>query len=464
MSTFSGNEYSRLIKTLLDTNYPVYSPKAFVHTFGCQGNLADSERMKGMLSEIGYEFTDDVNEANLILFNTCSVREHAEDRVFGNVGNLKKLKAEKPDLIIVLCGCMMQQKHGAEKIKKSYPYVDIVFGTYHMQRLPEFIYKVLATRERVFEITDNPEAEIVEGLPVYRDISYKGWLPIMYGCNNFCSYCVVPLVRGRERSRDPEDVINEAKELIKSGAKDITLLGQNVNSYGKNSPFNMDFPELLRRINALEGEFIIRFMTSHPKDCTPELLKVMAESEKVAKHLHLPFQSGSNRILKAMNRKYTREHYLELTTLARELMPELAITSDVIVGFPGEQYEDFTQTLDLVERVKFSSLFTFIYSKRKGTAAEKLPDPVSREEKGRWFNELLKVQERISAEIRQSMVGKTYKVLAENKTKDLDGCITGRTEGNMNIDFLGDESLIGNFVKVKVNKVENLNIKGEMIP
>ncbi len=420
--------------------------------------------MKGMLSEIGYEFTDDVNEANLILFNTCSVREHAEDRVFGNVGNLKKLKAEKPDLIIVLCGCMMQQKHVAEKIKKSYPYVDIVFGTYHMQRLPEFIYKVLATRERVFEITDNPEAEIVEGLPVYRDISYKGWLPIMYGCNNFCSYCVVPLVRGRERSRDPEDVINEAKELIKSGAKDITLLGQNVNSYGKNSPFNMDFPELLRRINALEGEFIIRFMTSHPKDCTPELLKVMAESEKVAKHLHLPFQSGSNRILKAMNRKYTREHYLELTTLARELMPELAITSDVIVGFPGEQYEDFTQTLDLVERVKFSSLFTFIYSKRKGTAAEKLPDPVSREEKGRWFNELLKVQERISAEIRQSMVGKTYKVLAENKTKDLDGCITGRTEGNMNIDFLGDESLIGNFVKVKVNKVENLNIKGEMIP
>lgn len=464
MSTFSGNEYSRLIKTLLDTNYPVYSPKAFVHTFGCQGNLADSERMKGMLSEIGYEFTDDVNEANLILFNTCSVREHAEDRVFGNVGNLKKLKAEKPDLIIVLCGCMMQQKHVAEKIKKSYPYVDIVFGTYHMQRLPEFIYKVLATRERVFEITDNPEAEIVEGLPVYRDISYKGWLPIMYGCNNFCSYCVVPLVRGRERSRDPEDVINEAKELIKSGAKDITLLGQNVNSYGKNSPFNMDFPELLRRINALEGEFIIRFMTSHPKDCTPELLKVMAESEKVAKHLHLPFQSGSNRILKAMNRKYTREHYLELTTLARELMPELAITSDVIVGFPGEQYEDFTQTLDLVERVKFSSLFTFIYSKRKGTAAEKLPDPVSREEKGRWFNELLKVQERISAEIRQSMVGKTYKVLAENKTKDLDGCITGRTEGNMNIDFLGDESLIGNFVKVKVNKVDNLNIKGEMIP
>lgn len=420
--------------------------------------------MKGMLSEIGYEFTDDVNEANLILFNTCSVREHAEDRVFGNVGNLKKLKAEKPDLIIVLCGCMMQQKHVAEKIKKSYPYVDIVFGTYHMQRLPEFIYKVLATRERVFEITDNPEAEIVEGLPVYRDISYKGWLPIMYGCNNFCSYCVVPLVRGRERSRDPEDVINEAKELIKSGAKDITLLGQNVNSYGKNSPFNMDFPELLRRINALEGEFIIRFMTSHPKDCTPELLKVMAESEKVAKHLHLPFQSGSNRILKAMNRKYTREHYLELTTLARELMPELAITSDVIVGFPGEQYEDFTQTLDLVERVKFSSLFTFIYSKRKGTAAEKLPDPVSREEKGRWFNELLKVQERISAEIRQSMVGKTYKVLAENKTKDLDGCITGRTEGNMNIDFLGDESLIGNFVKVKVNKVDNLNIKGEMIP
>lgn len=463
MSIFSDNEYIRLVKTILDNRFPVSSPKAYVHTYGCQGNLADSERMKGMLAELGYEFTDDINESDLILFNTCSVREHAEDRVFGNVGNLKRLKSEKPDLIIILCGCMMQQEHIALKIKKSYPYVSIVFGTYHMQRLPEFVYRALSKRERVFEITDTPEAEIVEGLPVFRDTSYKGWLPVMYGCNNFCSYCVVPLVRGRERSRDPEDVINEAKRLISEGAKDITLLGQNVNSYGNNSAFDITFPDLLRKINALDGDFIIRFMTSHPKDCTPELLKAMAESEKCAKHLHLPFQSGSNRILKAMNRKYTREHYLELVSIARELMPELSITSDVIVGFPGEQYEDFLQTLDLVERVKFSSLFTFIYSKREGTAAAKLQDPVSREEKGKWFKELLDLQESISVDIRRSMVGKTYRVLAESRVKEDSSLITGRTEGNVNIDFKADESKIGRFVSVKVTLAENLNLKGELI-
>ena len=323
--------------------------------------------------------------------------------------------------------------------------------------------EALSKRERVFEITDTPEAEIVEGLPVFRDTSYKGWLPVMYGCNNFCSYCVVPLVRGRERSRDPEDVINEAKRLISEGAKDITLLGQNVNSYGNNSAFDITFPDLLRKINALDGDFIIRFMTSHPKDCTPELLKAMAESEKCAKHLHLPFQSGSNRILKAMNRKYTREHYLELVSIARELMPELSITSDVIVGFPGEQYEDFLQTLDLVERVKFSSLFTFIYSKREGTAAAKLQDPVSREEKGKWFKELLDLQESISVDIRRSMVGKTYRVLAESRVKEDSSLITGRTEGNVNIDFKADESKIGRFVNVKVTLAENLNLKGELI-
>lgn len=437
------------------------TPKAFVHTYGCQGNVSDSERIKGMLAEMGYEFVSEPENADLVLFNTCAVREHAEDRVFGNVGALKPVKAKRPDMIIALCGCMMQQEHIAQKIKKSYPYVNLVFGTFAVNRFPYLMYKVLQSSKRVFDIdSGDSKGQIAEGMPVYRDRSARAWLPIMYGCNNFCSYCIVPYVRGRERSRRPEDVIAEAKQLIASGAKDITLLGQNVNSYGNGCDFNMNFASLLREINALDGDFIIRFMTSHPKDCTFELLDAMAECDKAAKHLHLPFQSGSDRILKEMNRHYTREDYLKLIRYAKKKMPELSITSDIIVGFPGETYEDFCQTKSLIEEAEFTSLFTFIYSRREGTKAATLPDPVPYAEKSKWFKELCALQESIAARRTASMVGKVYRVLVEQG--DAPGMLNGRTEGNITVQFPGDECLIDTFRYVKVTEALTWILRGEL--
>lgn len=455
------NEYMQLARTILSARYPDAAPKAFVHTYGCQGNVADSERIKGQLKALGYEFTENKEDADFVLFNTCAVREHAEDRVFGNVGALKPIKNERKGMIIALCGCMMQQEHVAERIKRSYPFVNLVFGTFAVYRLPELLYRVLSSGRRVFEIAENP-ADLAEGLPVYRDHSFKTWLPIMYGCNNFCSYCIVPYVRGRERSRSADAVIAEAKELIAMGAKEITLLGQNVNSYGKTNEDGIRFPQLLRKINALDGDFKIRFMTSHPKDCTPELLDAMAECEKCARHLHLPFQSGNDRVLKAMNRCYTREQYLSLIRYARKVMPDISITSDIIVGFPGETYEEFKDTLSLIEEVKFTSLFTFIFSLRRGTKAETMDDPIPAEEKSKWFNELLKTQERIASERSAAMVGKTYEVLVEDETKEGNGMLTGRTGGNINIDFPGDKALIGTYTKVKVTNAMNWLLSGEL--
>lgn len=454
-------EYTEKIKVILQAKYPLEGPKAFVHTYGCQGNVADSERIKGQLAEMGYSFTDVREEADFVLFNTCAVREHAEDRVFGNVGALKPVKNEKKDMIIALCGCMMQQKHVEERIKRSYPYVNLVFGTFAIHRVPELLYKVLRGGKRVFE-TRETNGEIAEGLPVYRDRDFKMWLPIMYGCNNFCSYCVVPYVRGRERSRAPEEVIAEAKELISLGAKEITLLGQNVNSYGKNCSHNVNFPKLLRMINDLPGDFKIRFMTSHPKDCTKELLDTMASCEKVARHLHLPFQSGNNRVLKEMNRGYTREDYIGLIEYARSVMPDISVTSDIIVGFPGETREEFEDTLSLIKEVRFTSLFTFIFSPREGTRAKNMEDNVPYSEKSRWFTELLKLQETIAAERCKSMLGKTYEVLVESETKEKDGRLTGRTDGNINIDFEGDISLIGQYKKVRVTNALNWILSGEL--
>ena len=455
-------EYTQRVRTILEAQFPEGAPKAFVHTYGCQGNVADSERLKGQLAAMGYTFTEDKEQADLVLFNTCAVREHAQDRVFGNVGALKPIKEQRRRMKIVLCGCMMQQPHVTERIKRSYPFVDLVFGTFAIHRLPELLYRTLRGGKRVFETTETDGA-IVEGLPVYRDGDFKAWLPIMYGCDNFCSYCVVPYVRGRERSRRPEAVIEEAKELIAQGAKDITLLGQNVNSYGKNGTYGVDFPELLRRVNALKGDFKIRFMTSHPKDCTPRLLDAMADCEKAARHLHLPFQSGSNRVLRAMNRCYTREGYLDLIAYARKVMPDISLTSDVIVGFPGETYEEFQETLSLIEEVKFTSLFTFIYSPREGTKATKLDDPVPAAEKSKWFSELLKTQEAIAAERCASMLGQTYEVLVEGVTKEGDGRLTGRTEGNVNIDFPGDAALIGTYANVTVTQAKNWILSGKLV-
>ena len=451
-------EYASLARTVLESRYGGNAPLAYVHTFGCQGNVADSERMKGWLAQMGYGFTDVIEEADFVLFNTCAVREHAHDRVFGNVGALKPIKQNKPDMIIALCGCMMQQEHVWQKIRKSYPFVNLVFGTHAQHRLPELMYKVLCGGKRVFDV-ENCDGYIAEGVPVRRDGSFKGWLPIMYGCNNFCSYCIVPYVRGRERSRSSEAVIAEAKELIASGCKDITLLGQNVNSYNRASG-EMSFAQLLEAINAIEGDFRIRFMTSHPKDCTFELLDTMARCEKVSKHLHLPFQSGNNRVLKEMNRGYTREKYLSLVEYAKKVMPDISLTSDIIVGFPGETYEEFCDTVSLIEAVEFTSLFTFIYSPREGTKAASMPDPVSREEKGRWFRELTLAQEKIAAKRSQKMVGQTYRVLCEEYNG---GMLSGRTDGSIMIDFAGDESYIGKFVDVKVTACRNWTLSGEIV-
>ena len=392
-------EYTGKVRTVLSSRYPT-APKAFVHTYGCQGNVADSEHIKGMLIEMGYVLCDDVSEADFILYNTCAIREHAEDRVFGNVGALKKYKKERPGLIIALCGCMMQQEHIAEKIKKSYPFVNLVFGTHVTHKLPELVSKVLCTGKRVFCI-DQSDGVIAEGLPSSRDSGENAWLPIMYGCNNFCSYCIVPHVRGRERSRKPDVILDEAKTLVKEGYKLITLLGQNVNSYGKNCDFDVNFAELIRRIDKIEGDFKFDFMTSHPRDCSFELIDVLSQSKHFCGHLHLPVQSGNNRILKEMNRHYTREHYLELIAYAKKKIPNVDITTDIIVGFPGETYEEFLDTLSLVKEVRYGSMFTFIYSPRKGTPAAEMPNPVSKEEKTKWFLELLKVQETITAENQQ---------------------------------------------------------------
>lgn len=454
-------EYTRLIRALLSEKYPVYQPQAFVHTYGCQGNVADSERIKGMLAEMGYGFTDVREEADFVLFNTCAVREHAEDRVFGNVGALKPVKSEKKDMIVALCGCMMQQPHVAERIRQSYPFVNLVFGTFAIHRFPELLYKTMRGGRRVFEITETNEP-VAEGLPVRRDSAFKAWLPIMYGCNNFCSYCVVPYVRGRERSRKTENILAEAREIIAGGAREITLLGQNVNSYGKGAADGVRFPQLMKMINDLPGDFHIRFMTSHPKDCTRELLDTMAACEKADRHLHLPFQSGNDRVLREMNRGYTRAQYLELIRYARSVMPDLSVTSDIIVGFPGETYEEFLDTLSLIEEVKFTSLFTFIFSPRKGTRAADMPDPVPYAEKSRWFSMLLKTQETIAAARSAGMVGHTYEVLVENETKEQNGMLTGRTGGNINIDFPGNVSLIGTYRKVRVTEAKNWLLTGEL--
>lgn len=386
-------DYIQKISALLPSVYGD-CPKACVVTFGCQQNVSDSEKLKGMLFACGYNITEERQEADFIIFNTCAVRGHAEDRVYGNIGEIKALKKANPNLIAAICGCMAQQQSVADKIKKSYPYMDIVFGTQMFHRLPEFIYKRLTGSKRIFELSLENKP-IIEEIPIKRDRVTTGWLPIMYGCNNFCTYCIVPYVRGRERSRAPEKVLAEAKEMIANGCKEITLLGQNVNSYGKGEAHGVNFAKLLRQINDLEGDFEIKFMTSHPKDCSLELLDTIRDCKKVSRHLHLPFQSGSSRILKLMNRYYDREQYLNLVKEAKKRIPDVKLTSDVIVGFPGETYEDFKETLSLIKEVEFESLFTFIFSPRGGTPAAEMPDPVSREEKGKWFDELLELQDNI---------------------------------------------------------------------
>ena len=444
--------YAERVRSILNKRYS-YIPKAHIITYGCQQNVSDSERIKGMLSLMGYTFTEDIDEADFVLYNTCAVRGHAEDRVYGNVGAMKHHKRRKPDTVLAICGCMVQQEQVAERFKKSYPYVDILFGTQVQHRLPEFLYKHLSGNGRVFEL-ELSNGEIVEGVPIKRDGSFKGWLPIMYGCNNFCTYCIVPYVRGRERSRKPEEVINEAERMVKAGYKEIMLLGQNVNSYGKGEEHGINFAKLLRKINDIEGDFRIRFMTSHPKDCTTELLDAIKDCEKVSRHIHLPFQSGSSRVLKAMNRHYDRQTYLNLIKEAKERIEDVAFTSDIIVGFPGETYEEFKETLSLIEEVKYHSLFTFIFSAREGTPAASMDDPVSREEKGKWFTELLKLQEKIGEEKLKESVGKVVRVLCEEDNGN--GVFSGRTDAMTIVHFKGTPDLIGMLIKVRIDSYTNV--------
>ncbi|MBR5115090.1 MAG: tRNA (N6-isopentenyl adenosine(37)-C2)-methylthiotransferase MiaB [Oscillospiraceae bacterium] len=434
-------------------------PLALVDTYGCQQNEADSERIRGMLRLMGYEFTEDEYAADLIVVNTCAVREHAEQRVLGNVGALNHTKKAKPEQKIVLCGCMVQQKHMAERVKKSYPIVDLVFGPHELYRFPELMRTMLGRSKRVFAVRETP-GEYVEGLPVERSSPLKAWLTVMYGCNNFCSYCVVPYVRGRERSRRAADVIDEARRLVESGVKDITLLGQNVNSYGHDLDEGHDFAYLIEKINAIPGDFVIRFMTSHPKDATERLFRTMADCEKAAKHIHLPFQSGNDEILRAMNRHYTRDGYLRLVDKARELMPGVSLTSDVIVGFPGETDGQFEDTLDLVRRVRFDLLFTFIFSPRVGTPAASMPDPFTREQKQARFDRLLELHNEISAAKQAEHVGRVERVLIDGGET---GRLTARTGENRLVHVNADKSLIGEFRDVLITDSTTWSLEGKLV-
>lgn len=438
-----------------------HPPLAFVHSFGCQQNAADTEHIKGQLARMGFGFTDSAENADFVLFNTCAVRETAEDRVFGNVGALKNIKRARPDMMIALCGCMMQQQSVADKIKNSFPYVDIVFGTGALHRLPGMIADRLSKNKRVF---DRESAKtVVEGVPIKREEGIKAWLPIMHGCDNFCSYCIVPHVRGREMSRAPEMVEAEAREIIAQGYKEITLLGQNVNSYGKGLNPPCDFTTLLKRLDKIPGEYRLRFMTSHPKDCTFALIDAIAASAHICHHIHLPVQSGNDRVLKAMNRHYDMAHYRKLIAYARQRIPDITFSSDIIVGFPGETRAEFLDTLSLVKEVGYNALFTFIYSRRSGTSAAKMPDVVTEKEKSEWFRELLKAQQDICSEQNHAMIGKTLRVLIDAPGKNNERFISGRTEGNVIVEAAGGGGLIGRFVDVKITEAMNWAMVGTIV-
>ena len=451
-------EYMRRVRAISDAR--TRAPTALVDTFGCQQNVADGEVLAGMLAEMGYEPASDAADADVVLLNTCAVRAHAEQRVFGELGELSHTKAANPEQVIVLCGCMAQQRRVADKVRESYRHVDLVLGAQAEWRLPELLYGVLTQRKRAFALDD--AGRIAEGLPVRRDGTVRAWVSIMYGCNNFCSYCIVPHVRGRERSRDPEKIIAECRELIAAGYKEIYLLGQNVNSYGNDLDAGWDFADLLAAIDAIEGDYWLRFMSSQPKDATKKLFDTMARCKHVAKCLHLPVQSGSDRVLAAMRRPYTRRGYMDLIAYARKVMPGLVLTSDVIIGFPGETEAEAMETVELVREAKFDALFTFLFSPRPGTPAAELPDPVPRAEKQRWFDRLLDVQNAHSASTHAAYVGKTVRVLVDGESDDPAFPLSCRTEGNRLVRAKGDKSRIGTFAAVTVTGSNTWALYGEV--
>ena len=433
-----------------------YAPLAYVHSYGCQQNVSDGEKIKGMLAKIGYAFTDEPGEAQFILLNTCAVRENAEDRVFGNIGDMKKLKEQNRELVIGICGCMAQQEHVAVKIKSSYRQVDLVFGTFAYNDMYSMLWDVISKHKRIFNQSEVC-TEINENLTQLREDKVRAFLPIMYGCNNFCTYCIVPYVRGRERSRKPEAVIAEVRQLVEQGYKEITLLGQNVNSYA------YGFPQLLRSINEIPGKFRIRFMSSHPKDASFELIDTIIDCEKICTHLHLPVQAGSDRILKAMNRRYTTAKYLEIIDYARSRVPDFSFTTDLIVGFPGETYEEFCMTKDIIKRVKYDNIYSFVYSRRSGTPAAEMEDDISDKQKGLWLRELLLEQREITSGWFGRFVGKTVEILAEGEGRTGEGYLTGKTDENIIVEVKADKKYIGEFINVKITKAMNWALMGEQV-
>lgn len=435
--------------------------KAYVRSFGCQLNVSDGEKIKGMLDSLGYEFTENENEADLIILNTCAVRESAEDRVFGIIGSMKKLKELKPSLIIGIAGCMTAQSHVAEKIKKSYPQVDFVLGTSAINALPKLLLECL--RGAKFSADISEYDDFSEETVQIRESSFKASVPIMFGCNNFCTYCIVPYVRGRERSRRMDDIVSEVRGLVENGYREIMLLGQNVNSYGNDLGDDVSFPKLLRELNGIEGDFVIRFMSSHPKDASHELIDTIFECEKVAKHLHLPVQSGSSDVLQRMNRRYTAEKYLETVDYIRSRDPQFSLTTDLIVGFPNESDEEFQATLDIIRRVKYDNIYSFIYSKRSGTKAAEMEDTTPEEVKSCRMRELLEVQREISTKNYKRFVGRRMRVLADGTSKKREGWLTGKSDEFIIVEFEGDTSLIGQFVEVEITDSMNWAVAGKLV-
>ncbi len=438
--------------------------RANTETYGCQQNENDTERIRGMLSEAGFEFCDDAENADLVIYNTCAVRENAEQKVFGRLGILKHIKESRPDLLIGLCGCMVQQEHITEKIQKIHDHVDLIFGTHALYRFPELLYNAMVknNKKSIVDI-ENCDGRIAEEIPILRDYTQKAWVSVMYGCNNFCSYCIVPYVRGRERSRDSKDIINEVKNLVANGCTEISLLGQNVNSYGKDLDEDINFAKLLRMVNDIEGVERIRFMTSHPKDLSDELIDAMAECEKVCKQLHLPVQAGSDKILSDMNRKYTKEDYLKKIEKVKKKIPNISLSTDIIVGFPTETNEDFEETIDVLKKVEYDNIFSFIYSRREGTPAAKLNFVLSDEEIHNNFNKLLEVQNEISKRKNDEYVGRIERVLVDGVSKNNDKTLSGRCDSSKIVNFAGDESLVGKYVNVKITEAHTWSLNGELV-
>jgi len=435
------------------------SKKAYILTFGCQQNEADSEKLAGMAEAMGYTVTRSPENADLIVVNTCAIREHAEQKALSTIGQFKHIKEKNPELIIAVCGCMVAQEHRKNDIKFRYPYVNFIFGTASLHRFPELLYRNISQKKRIYHI-EEASMTVAEGIPIKRDDGHKAWVSIMYGCNNFCSYCIVPYVRGRERSRRPDDIIAEVSSLVKAGYKEITLLGQNVNSYGKNCDFNCNFAKLLDKLASIDGDFKLRFMTSHPKDATRELIDVMAKNDRIAKHFHLPMQSGSDRILKAMNRHYDTERYMDVVNYIREKMPNCAITSDIIVGFPGETEDDFEETLKMLSKVEFDMLYSFIYSPRQGTPAAKMECQISKDVQGERFNRLLALQNDIALKKNSNLVGETVKVLCDGESKNDPSMYSGRTETNKIVFFKGEPSDKGKYLNILVDRAEAFALYG----